>query len=431
MKRNKIESMLNNAINSTPLTSFEEISAKSYVKMREHDYITKQEEGTPSGRRKIPAILVFSCIILLLVVPSWIINYKTTDSIITLDVNPSVEIRTNHQNQVLFVSALNEDAKLILGENEFQGRKLEEVLALLMERLIDNNYLNSSKNTILLTVMNRNHKKADSIIEDSAVMIENSLVAKSITPIIMKQVITNEESREVLAKKYHVSEGRISFILDLLANNTQLSMDALVHMTMEQMYELAKDNSIDLGKYLLETSDSMISDAITGTAIMRESDQKAEDTPKSEKSDMAKSTNASGNERETSQKAEDKYEKDEAYEKETEEKGRSDWQNDATEREEETEQRNSEDDDKVDQKDIIHEQEEKPKEVSNRSIEVEQDMEQSESTENDSKEVSHEDQQEKAQLNDSDEGKKHLEEDKKTENTKSKESSDHDSQEDE
>ena len=48
------------------------------------------------------------------------------DSIILLDVNPSISLSVNEQEKVLAADALNEDAKEILGSMDLKGTSLED-----------------------------------------------------------------------------------------------------------------------------------------------------------------------------------------------------------------------------------------------------------------------------------------------------------------
>ena len=50
-------------------------------------------------------------------------NNKAIDSVIMLDVNPSIEIQVNKNEKVLEVKPLNDDAKIVVGDMDFVGSK--------------------------------------------------------------------------------------------------------------------------------------------------------------------------------------------------------------------------------------------------------------------------------------------------------------------
>lgn len=200
MKHLNIKKALNNAIADMPAISFDELAAMEFVKMPEHDYITKQEERMHSFRLRRLLLATTCCFLILLSLSGWYIGYKASGSIITLDVNPSIEIRINNRNHIVSVNALNKDAGIVLKDCTYNGKQLNEMLPALMNSLVKHHYLNTDKNTILLTVMNRNGKKADAILSETASAIEESLKTSNINPTIMKQVITADKKRSVLAK---------------------------------------------------------------------------------------------------------------------------------------------------------------------------------------------------------------------------------------
>ena len=125
MKKINIEKSLKRAINEAPLLNFEELASIPYAKMTEHDYITRQTENKqPTKWRRYS--LAISCLVLLFCYSGWLFQYKMVDSIITLDVNPSIEIVTNKQDLILSVRALNEDAQLIIDGQNYKNAELNK-----------------------------------------------------------------------------------------------------------------------------------------------------------------------------------------------------------------------------------------------------------------------------------------------------------------
>jgi hypothetical protein len=118
----KIEKALKNAIGSAPAIPFENIASSEFVQMPEHDFITKQAKTNKSLPFRRFALSLACCLLLLVSVSGWYLNYKVSDSIILLDVNPSIEIRTNQKNQILSITALNDDAKVVLDDLNYSVR---------------------------------------------------------------------------------------------------------------------------------------------------------------------------------------------------------------------------------------------------------------------------------------------------------------------
>ena len=58
----------------------------------------------------------------------WFNQYGMPDSVIALDVNPSIEIVTNKHDQILTINALNEDAKSIVKGLDFNKHDLKSTV---------------------------------------------------------------------------------------------------------------------------------------------------------------------------------------------------------------------------------------------------------------------------------------------------------------
>ena len=79
-------------------------------------------------------------------------------SILTIDVNPSIEINLNKDNIVVSVVALNDDAKVVVNNSNYEKENLENVLSMLVDSLKQNNYLSDKNNLILINVDSKDEK---------------------------------------------------------------------------------------------------------------------------------------------------------------------------------------------------------------------------------------------------------------------------------
>jgi len=258
MNRIQIEKSINRAVNAAPQLSFDELANLPYVKMAEHDFITKQEEIKFPAHIKQIAFATACCFLVMIFVSGWFVQNRVSDSTITMDVNPSIEIVTNKKDKVISLIALNEDARDITRGIDYKDAKLKDTVNALISSLISNGYLASDKRSILLSIKNKDSKKADAILSSLDETIKESLVSQNITPAILKQVIPKEKENTVLAKKYHISEGKMKLIQGILSSLDQYTLDMLTPMSIEALVELAEENSIDLRNLLgygVETDD--------------------------------------------------------------------------------------------------------------------------------------------------------------------------------
>ena len=81
-------------------------------------------------------------------------NHVRIDSIITLDVNPSLEIKTNKRDTVLEVRAVNADATMVLDGMALEGVNLQTALNSIIGSMVRLEYLGNGENKIFITVQN-------------------------------------------------------------------------------------------------------------------------------------------------------------------------------------------------------------------------------------------------------------------------------------
>lgn len=246
MKKINIEESLKRAINEAPLLDFEKIAKQPYVPMKEHDYITNQVEKKSDFSYKKLSIAMSFCILLLIIGTSWIFQYKMTDSIITLDVNPSIKIVTNRKDKVIQVKPLNDDGKIVVENLRYNNKDLDKVVKQIVERMYNEGYINLDKNTILVSADNKKKEKADAILNNIGKVIYNDLSSKQISSQVILQLMNKDKKITQLAKQYGISEGKMQFIQLLITKMPSLSVKNLVDMTIDQLMELAEDNGLDI-----------------------------------------------------------------------------------------------------------------------------------------------------------------------------------------
>ncbi len=96
------------------------------------------------------------------------------DSVIGIDVNPSIELSVNRNEKVLQANPLNEDAETILDDMNLKNVDLDIAVNALIGSMVRNGYLDELDNAILVTVSNENEKKASSLRQDVVGDVESS-----------------------------------------------------------------------------------------------------------------------------------------------------------------------------------------------------------------------------------------------------------------
>jgi hypothetical protein len=246
MKRNLIENSLERALNEAPSLNFNTIINTPYVKMKEHDFITHQTEAKAvSNNRHLAPVIVF-CAVLLLCITGWYVQYRVPDSLITLDVNPSIAIITNKQDHIISIKALNEDSQKVLEEINDDSSDLDSIVASIINTMIDQGYLSNDKNVVMISVENKAPDKSELLASTIEQTIQDSALSQNITPQILKQTLLKNKKNSEQAKQYSVSSGKLKLILELQAALPAYSLNTLASMSMEELLDLAIDHNVNL-----------------------------------------------------------------------------------------------------------------------------------------------------------------------------------------
>jgi len=255
-KKLNIEEALNKGIYQAPTGDFEKLAAIPVIKMTEHDTITRQDQALSEKQWKMPkyfkplSAALASCLVMFAGVSAWFVEFKTPDSVISLDANQSIEIVTNKHKQVLGVKAFDQDVQLLMDEKKINQGNLEDSVSVIISTMIENGYLDDSKNVVMVSVENESVEKANDLAGSLNQVIKNSATAQNVTTTVVTQsVVTNQEA-VAQAEQYSVSAGKLMVMKELVATDSSLTMDALATMSVTDLLQVSKDKSIDLTKII-------------------------------------------------------------------------------------------------------------------------------------------------------------------------------------
>lgn len=253
----KIGQGLKQAIEDITPDVFEKVAASPNEKLQKEDWLMDEAKSW----EKIHTIFrgaaaLAACLILVLGIRVFWNNQ--IDSTIDIDVNPSVEIQTNRRNQVMDVKALNKDGEIILADMNLQNIELNTAVNALIGSMVRKGYITEVNNSILVSVENKDTKKADEICQSIVGDIRQVLDQKNIKGVIYNQEITSNEEISRLARQYNISHGKAAFLLKLSEKDPELKLEEAAKMTMQELARLIKMKGIDISDMKGYESDESI-----------------------------------------------------------------------------------------------------------------------------------------------------------------------------
>ncbi|WP_394523082.1 hypothetical protein [Lacrimispora sp. JR3] len=247
------------------------------------DLSTPQEQeeraATPSFfiRQKVIATLIAACFCMI-VLAGGTYSYQNgrVDSVIGIDVNPSVELSVNRHNKVLSAKALNKDAESIMQPMDLKGVDLNVAVNAVIGAMVTNGYLSDMDNAILVTVANDSVKKAKSLRSAVVSDIQSTLEERQLKAVVYDQQVIEEDHVKELAGQYGISYGKAYFLKELIAQNPSLTMNdmkKLSSMTMEEIAKVITERAYAVGGKTGVTEETTSDHKIASTAANEKSQE--------------------------------------------------------------------------------------------------------------------------------------------------------------
>ena len=165
-------------------------------------------------------------------------------SVVSLDVNPSIELKVNRSEKVLVCTPLNEDAKAILADMsngaDLKGAKLDVAVNAIVGSLVRNGYLDSISSAIMISVEDKDTARAEKLQRELTSAVDGVLQTSEAKAAVLTQTLTQDATREQQARENNISSGKAALVNRVLAINPLLKFDALAKLSVEELKDLAE-----------------------------------------------------------------------------------------------------------------------------------------------------------------------------------------------
>ena len=165
-------------------------------------------------------------------------------SVVSLDVNPSIELKVNRSEKVLVCTPLNEDAKTILSDMgngaDLKGAKLDVAVNAIVGSLVRNGYLNSISSAIMISVEDKDTARAEKLQRELTSTVDGVLQTSESRASVLTQTLTQDAGLTQQARENSISTGKAALVNRVLALNATLKFDALAKLSVEELKDLAE-----------------------------------------------------------------------------------------------------------------------------------------------------------------------------------------------
>ena len=164
-------------------------------------------------------------------------------STVSIDVNPSIELKLNKERRVLDVIPRSEDAVDVIGNMDLKGADLDVAVNALLGSMISKGYISDMANSILVSVDNADKETASALQDMLMEEIDAAIGNDAISGAVIGQVITEDDELTKAADEYGITLSKAQLIKQITAQNPTLKFEELVSLPINDLNLLKKGDT--------------------------------------------------------------------------------------------------------------------------------------------------------------------------------------------
>ena len=161
---------------------------------------------------------------------------NTVASVVSLDVNPSVELTVNRKETVLSATPANADAVAILDGMDLTGAKVDVAMNAIVGAMLTNGYVDELANSILITVEDDDAQRGARLQQELTAQAGAILESYQVNGAILSQTIQNSAQLQQLAADYGISQGKAALIQTIVEGSRGTkTFESLVGLSINEL----------------------------------------------------------------------------------------------------------------------------------------------------------------------------------------------------
>ena len=208
-------------------------------------------------------------------------------SVVSLDVNPSIELKVNRNEKVISCTALNTEAAAVLfdmgGGADLAGTKLDVAVNAIVGALVREGYLDSISSAILISVEDNNQERAQRLQAELVASVDGVLQAQAPGTSVLSQVLTVDAGTKPVVYGEGLSLGKAALVEKVLAMNGagEKAFDQLAALSVEELNDLLKagEKRIPIGKSAAATAAETYAGTLALDSVTTDVDPELDEVP--------------------------------------------------------------------------------------------------------------------------------------------------------
>ena len=157
-------------------------------------------------------------------------------SLVSLDVNPSIQLEVNKNEKVLSATPMNDDGAEILDGMDLKGTQADVAMYAIIGSLLQHGYVDELANSILITVEDDDQARGEKLQQELTAQADAALANAQVNGAVLVQTLQNSEELSQKAQEYGISTGKAALIQAIVegSNNTKTFED-LVGLSINEL----------------------------------------------------------------------------------------------------------------------------------------------------------------------------------------------------
>ena len=201
--------------------------------------MTNAVETKKKNRRWAP-LAAAACLALVLVGGGGGYYYYSVNnavaSLVSLDVNPSIQLEVNKNEKVLSATPMNDDGAEILADMDLKGTQADVAMYAIIGSLLQHGYVDELANSILSTVEDDDQARGEKLQQELTAQADAALENAQVSGAVLAQTLQHTEELSRKAQEYGISTGKAALIQSIveLSNNTK-TFEELVGLSINDL----------------------------------------------------------------------------------------------------------------------------------------------------------------------------------------------------
>lgn len=157
-------------------------------------------------------------------------------SLVSLDVNPSIQLEVNKNEKVLSATPMNDDGAEILADMDLKGTQADVAMYAIIGSLLQHGYVDELANSILITVEDDDQARGEKLQQELTAQADAALANAQVSGSVLAQTLQHSQELSQKAQEYGISTGKAALIQSIveLSNNTK-TFEELVGLSINDL----------------------------------------------------------------------------------------------------------------------------------------------------------------------------------------------------